>query len=181
MSRVGKKPISIPSGVEVKVSGQTIEVLGPKGKLQKEIRPEIKVEVKDNEIVFTPQIESKQTSAFWGLSRSLVFNMIEGVTKGFEKKLEIEGLGYRASKEGENLVLQVGFTHPVTIEPPAGVEVSVDKKVITVFGIDKGRVTQTAAKIRKVRPPEPYKGKGIRYQGEQIRRKAGKKIVTAEG
>lgn len=180
MSRIGKRPILIPENVEVKIEGEIVTIKGPKGELQRTIRPEIKIELKENKIFVSPQIKTKKTKAFWGLFRALLANMVKGVTEGFEKKLQIEGLGFRATKEEENLVLQVGFTHPVKIKAPEGVELSVEKKIITVSGIDIEKVSQTAAKIRKVKPPEPYKGKGIRYVGEQVRRKAGKKVVTAE-
>ena len=190
MSRIGKKPILIPEDVEVKIEpaqvsskfgageGQKVVVKGPKGELSQEVRPEIKVETKGGQIFISPKIETKRTSAFWGLTRALIANMIRGVTEGYEKKLEIEGLGYRAQLEGENLVLSVGFTHPVKIDCPSGIKFSIGKNVITVSGADKELVGQIASKIRKVRPPEPYKGKGIKYQGEVIRRKAGKKVVT---
>lgn len=186
MSRIGKKPILIPEGVEVKIEGQKVTVKGPKGELQKEIRPEIKVELKENKIFVQPfskkgWIQTKKTKAFWGLMRALLNNMVKGVVEGYEKKLEIEGLGYKAFLEGNDLVLQVGFTHPVKIVAPEGIKFSVEKNVIIVSGVDKEKVSQLAAKIRKVRPPEPYKGTGIRYQGEVIRRKAGKKVVTTTG
>ena len=179
MSRVGKKPILIPGNVEVKIEGQKVMIKGPKGELQREIRPEIKVEMRGNEIFVSPQIETKRTKAFWGLTRALIANMIKGVTEGFEKKLQIEGLGFRASIEDENLLLHIGFTHPVKIKTPLGIKFSIEKNIITVSGIDKELVGQIAAKIRKIKPPEPYKGKGIRYLGEVIRRKVGKKVVTA--
>lgn len=179
MSRIGKKPIEIPQGVEVKIESQKVIVKGPKGELQKEVRPEIKVETKNGKILITPQKETKKTPAFWGLIRTLIFNMIKGVTEGYEKKLEIQGVGYRASLEGEDLVLQIGFSHPVKIKKIEGIKFSIEKNIITVSGIDKELVGQIAAKIRRVRPPEPYKGKGIRYLGEEVRRKAGKKVVTA--
>ena len=181
MSRIGKKPILIPENVEIKIEGQKIIVKGPKGELQREIRPEIKLEVEKDKILVIPQKKTKGTKAFWGLTRALVFNMIKGVTEGYEKKLQLEGVGYKANLEGEELVLQVGFSHPVKIEKPEGVNFSVEKNIITVSGINKELVGQIAAKIRKVRPPEPYKGKGIRYVGEEVRRKAGKKVVGAEG
>ncbi len=180
MSRIGKKPISISEGVEVKIEGQNVIVKGPKGELQKEVRPEIKVEIKENEILVSPGKETKKTNAFWGLTRTLIFNMIKGVTEGYEKKLEIQGVGYKANLEGEDLVLQVGFSHPVKMDKVEGIKFEVEKNIITISGIDKELVGQVAAKIRKVRPPEPYKGKGIRYVGEEVRRKAGKKVVTAE-
>ena len=180
MSRVGKKPILIPEGVEVKIEGRKITIKGPKGELEFGIRPEIKVEVRTGQIFVVPQIkiETKQTRAFWGLTRALLQNMINGVSFGYEKKLEIEGVGYRANLEGQDLVLNIGFTHQVKIKAPAGIKLSVDKNTITVSGIDKGLVGEIAAKIRKAREPEPYKGKGIRYLGEQIRRKVGKKAVA---
>jgi large subunit ribosomal protein L6 len=194
MSRVGKKPISIPENVEVKIEDSKVTVKGPKGELSREVRPEIKVEVrpvksdevgakqfnrvKDKEIVVSPQKESKETQAFWGLTRALIANMVKGVTEGYEKKLEIQGVGFKANLEGQDLVLNVGFSHPVKIKAPEGTNFSVEKNIITVSGIDIEKVSQTAAKIRKIKPPEPYKGKGIKYLGEQIRRKLGKKAVT---
>lgn len=181
MSRVGKKPILIPEGVEVKIEGQNVIVKGSKGELQKEIRPEIKVELKEKKLLVAPKKETKKTKAFWGLTRALIFNMLKGVTEGYEKKLEMKGVGYKANLEGEDLVLQVGFSHPVKIKKPEGINFLVEKNIITISGINKELVGQIAAKIRKVRPPEPYKGKGIRYLGEEVRRKPGKKVVTAEG
>jgi len=180
MSRIGKKTILIPEGVEVKIEGNVVTIKGPKGELQKEVRPEIRVEVKEGRVSLNPQIETKKTNALWGLTRALLFNMIKGVTEGYEKKLEIEGLGFRALLEGNDLVLYVGFTHPVKIKAPGGIKFSVEKNIITVSGIDREIVSQTAANIRKVRPAEPYKGKGIRYLGEVIRRKVGKKAVAVE-
>jgi len=179
MSRVGKKPILIPENVEVKIEGQKVIIKGPKGELSKEIRPEIGVEIKENKIFLSPKIETKKTKAFWGLTRALLNNLIRGVTEGHEKKLQIEGLGFKASLEGDILVLQVGFTHPVKIKAPEGIKFSIEKNIITVSGADIEKVTQIASKIRKVKPPEPYKGKGIRYLGEQVRKKVGKKVVTA--
>ena len=178
MSRIGKKPIEIPQGVEVKITGQQIMIKGPKGELSQGVRPEIKVEVKEGKIFVTSQIETKKSKALWGLTRALLQNMTKGVVEGYEKKLEIEGVGYRANLEGQDLVLNVGFSHSVKIKAPEGIKFAVEKNIITVSGIDKGLVGQTAAKIRGVRPPEPYKGKGIKYVGEQIRRKVGKKAVT---
>ncbi|MDP2864504.1 MAG: 50S ribosomal protein L6 [bacterium] len=192
MSRIGKKPILIPENVEVKIEGQKVIVKGPKGELSKEIRPEIKVEIKDynppstlptkgeapRKILVSPQRETKQTKAFWGLTRTLLANAIEGVTVGFEKKLQIEGLGFRANLEEDNLVLKVGFTNPIKLKTPEGIRFSIEKNIITVSGIDKELVGQVAAKIRKVKPPEPYKGKGIRYLGEVVRKKVGKKVAA---
>jgi large subunit ribosomal protein L6 len=180
MSRVGKKPILIPQGVQVQIEGKKIMVKGPKGELKRELRPEIKVEVKDNQVRVLPEIESKQTKALWGLSGALVANMIKGVLDGYEKKLEIEGLGFKAQLEGSSLFLSVGFSHPIKIEAPEGIKFSVEKNIITVSGADKELVGQTAAAIRKVKRPEPYKGKGIKYFGEQIRRKVGKKVVATK-
>ena len=181
MSRVGKKPILIPEGVEVKIEGQRVIIKGPKGELQREIRPEIKVEIEDKKILVLPQIETKKTKALWGLTRALLANMVEGVTEGFEKKLEIKGIGFRASLEGEDLELYVGFTHSIRIKAREGIKFSVEKNIITVSGADLEKVSQIAAKIRKVKPPEPYKGKGIRYLGEIVKRKVGKKAVTTAG
>jgi large subunit ribosomal protein L6 len=192
MSRVGKKPIPIPEGVEVKIEENTVTIKGPKGEISQEIRPEIRVEVKENKIFVLPQKDynppsasshkwapTKQTKALWGLTRALIANMITGVIGGFEKKLEIQGIGFRAVVEGEELLLYVGYSQPVKIKIPQDLKISVEKNIITVSGIDKKLVGQMAAVIRKVKPPEPYKGKGIRYLGEQIRRKVGKKVVTA--
>ena len=178
MSRIGKKPIEITPGVEAKIDGQQILIKGPKGELSLKVRPEIKVEIKTNQIFVTPQLETKQSKAFWGTTRALLQNMVQGVARGYEKKLEIEGVGFRAELEGQNMVLNVGFTHSVKIKAPQNIKFSVEKNTITVAGVDKGLVGQIAAEIRRVREPEPYKGKGIRYLGEQIRRKVGKKAVS---
>jgi len=179
MSRVGKKPITIPEGVEVKLEDSKVTVKGPKGELQREIRPEIEVEIKDKEITVKPKGKDKKTRAFWGMTRALLANMVNGVKDGYEKKLEMVGVGYRAAVEGNTLVLNVGYSHPVKIEKPEGIDFNVEKTIITVSGYDKELVGQIASKIRKTRPPEPYKGKGVRYVGEQVRRKAGKKVVAA--
>ncbi len=192
MSRVGRKPILIPEGVEVKIEGQKVKISGQKGEITKELRPEIKVELKDNKILVSPQIgaqfsegkilvKDKKIKAFWGLTRALLANMIGGVTIGFEKKLEIQGVGFRAEVSGEELLLYVGYTNPVKIKIPKEIKISIDKNIITVSGIDKELVGQISADIRKAKPPEPYKGKGIRYLGEQVRRKVGKKVVTTTG
>jgi len=180
MSRIGKKPIKIPEGVEVKIEGDLIVVKGPKGELKNQIRPEIKIEAKDRQIEFKPKIFNKGMPALWGTYRSLIFNMMEGVTKGFEKIMEIEGVGYRAILEGKDLVLNLGYSHPLKIKAPQGIEFKVEKNIITISGIDKQSVGQVAAEIRSQRKPEPYKGKGIKYRGEIIRRKAGKKAVATE-
>jgi len=180
MSRIGKQPITIPENVEVKIEGDLVIVKGPKGELKQQIRPEIKVEIKDKEIILKPVKFHKGTPALWGTYRSHLANMIEGVTKGFEKKLEIEGTGYRAELEDKDLVLNLGYSHPIKMKAPEGIEFKVEKNIIAVTGIDKQLVGQVAAEIRSKRKPEPYKGKGIRYQGEIIRRKAGKKAVGTE-
>jgi len=179
MSRVGKKPILIPEDIEVKLEGNKITIKGPKGELSREFRSELKIEIRENKIMVLPAIETKRTKAFWGLTRALIFNMINGVKEGYEKKLEIEGVGFKASLDGDNLLLNVGFSHPVKVKTPEGIKFLVEKNTIIVSGIDKEKVSQTAATIRKIRPPEPYKGKGIKYAGEKIQRKVGKKAITA--
>ncbi len=180
MSRIGKKPISIPEKVKVRIEKKKIEVEGPKGTLSRTIRPEIGVEKSEGELRFKVEKNSKKSNAFLGLERSLIENMIKGVTDGFEKFLELKGVGYRARMEGETLVVEVGFSHPVRMNPPEDVNIGVEEGKIKVSGIKKERVGQVAAKIRNIRPPEPYKGKGIRYKGEEIARKEGKKAVGSE-
>lgn len=180
MSRIGKKHILIPEGVEVSVENNKVTVKGPKGELKRIIRPEIRIEKKNDEIIIGLNKETKKGNAFWGLSRTLIFNMVEGVTKGYEKKLEIQGVGYKANLDGEDLVLNVGFSHPVRVNKIEGINFKVEKNIITVSGFDKELVGQITAKIRKIKKPEPYKGKGIRYLGEEVRRKAGKKAVGTE-
>jgi len=177
MSRIGKKPITISSGISVKIEGSNITVKGPKGELTKDLRPEILLEIKGNEIIFTPVRDNKKNRAFWGLTRTLVNNMIIGVSEGYVKKLQLEGVGYRAVLEGRDLIFQVGYSHPVKAVSEEGITFSVEKNIISVSGIDKHQVTHTAAKIKKIRPPEPYKGKGIRYEGEIIKKKVGKKTA----
>ncbi len=179
MSRIGKKPIVIPAGVTVTVKERLVSVKGPKGELQKILPPHTSAEVDNGEILIKPVGEAKKTSAFWGLARTLVANMAEGVTKGFEKVLEYEGIGFRANKEGEDLVFALGFSHPVRFAAPTGIAFKVEKNVITISGADKELVGETAARIRNLKPPEPYKGKGIRYRGEIVRRKAGKKATAS--
>ena len=175
MSRIGKKPIEIPSGVEVNINGQTITVKGPKGTETVTVREEIKVSVQENNIVVEPLNEERKTGALHGLSRTLIANAVEGVSKGFEKKLEINGVGYRANMEGSNLNLALGYSHPVVVVPPAGITITVEGNTkISVLGTNKQTVGDVAAEIRGKRPPEVYKGKGIKYEGEFIRRKAGK-------
>ncbi|NLK21362.1 MAG: 50S ribosomal protein L6 [Epulopiscium sp.] len=175
MSRIGKLPIEIPSGVEVKIGdGNFITVKGPKGSLERKLPEEISIVVENNEIVVTRPNDLKRNRSLHGLTRTLVANMVEGVTNGFSKVLEVNGVGYRAQKQGKKLVLTLGFSHPVELEDPAGVESTLEGNKITVSGIDKEKVGQYAAEIRFKRPPEPYKGKGIKYADEVIRRKEGK-------
>jgi len=179
MSRIGRKTIEIPQGAIVVVTEKEIKVTGPKGELKQAIHPEIKIEVKDGTILVTPRAQlSKKGRGLWGLYRALVANMITGVTSGFEKRLEIEGVGFRASVEGDSLVLSLGFTNPIKIKKEPGIEFKVEKNTIIVSGVNKERVGAIAALIRKQKKAEPYKGKGIKYQGEKIRRKEGKKVVA---
>lgn len=180
MSRIGKDPIAIPNGVKVEIKGTHVKVTGSKGSLERDIRPEIAVREEDGKLLFEPNGSSKRVMAFWGLTRSLVNNMIVGVDQGFQKKLVVEGVGYRASSAGSTLTLNVGYSNPVEFALPKGITTEVDKdNTITVDGIDKELVGQTAARIRQVRKPEPYKGKGIRYIDEHIVRKAGKAAQSA--
>ncbi len=175
MSKIGKKPIPIPGGVEVKIDRQTITIKGPKGELSRKLEPGIRAEVADGAVVVKPVSTSRKAQQLWGLNRTLIQNMIEGVTTGFKKELELVGIGYRAEKKGEEISLSLGFSHPVEFKPPAGVDLEVaDKVKITVSGTDKQLVGQTAAKIRDLKPPEPYKGKGIKYVDEVIKKKPGK-------
>ncbi|MBU1036618.1 50S ribosomal protein L6 [Patescibacteria group bacterium] len=177
MSRIGKKPIKIPEKTEVKVAGNIISVKGPKGILEQFIVPEISIEVKEGEIlVNVKNSDKKKGRALWGLFRSLINNMVEGVVNGFSKQLEINGIGFKALVQGNNLVLNVGFSHPVNYVIPEGVSITVEKNIITVSGIDKQKIGQVAAEIRSIKKPEPYKGKGIKYLDEVIRRKAGKSV-----
>jgi len=176
MSKIGKKLILIPSGVEVKIERNAVLVKGPKGEISQFIPPEILVEKKDDKIHLYSKNLDKKNKAIWGLSRALLQNSIKGVTVGFEKKLEIIGIGFKASVEvGKILKLDVGFSHDVNLEIPKDINVFVEKNIITVSGIEKQRVGEFAAKIRDIKPPEPYKGKGIRYLGEKVRHKEGKK------
>ncbi len=175
MSRIGKKPIAIPSGVTVDLSGRTVTVKGPKGSLTWEHHSEVKVAVADSGITVDAASGSKLARSLHGTTRQLINNMVTGVTSGFERQLEIVGVGYNATVDGKKLVLQIGFCHPVEMPLPDGIEVETPKPIhITVRGIDKQKVGQFAAEIRRVRPPEPYKGKGIRYANEEVRRKAAK-------
>jgi large subunit ribosomal protein L6 len=178
MSRIGKKPIDIPAKVEIKKNGLNITVKGPKGELAMDHHPDIAVKIEDNQILVERPTDLRHHRSLHGLTRSLIANMVTGVSDGFVKVLEIEGVGYQADLQGRNLNLRLGFSHPVVIEPPEGVSFEVPKesrgRVVQVAGIDKQVVGQVAADIRKLRPPEPYKGKGVRYSGERIIRKAGK-------
>jgi large subunit ribosomal protein L6 len=176
MSRIGKKPIPIPSGVEVKITAGTVTVKGPKGELSERINPDITVSQDDGTVVVTRPTDRGPHRALHGLTRSLVANMVTGVTDGFEKRLEIQGVGYRAQMRGSDLELQLGFSHPVNVKAPEGISFEVPQPTqIVVRGISKQRVGETAAQIRKWRPPEPYKGKGIRYADEYVQRKVGKR------
>lgn len=175
MSRIGRKPISLPQGVEVTVDGNLVAVKGPKGSLAQVIPEGITIVNEDGNILVTRPNDTKMLRSYHGLTRSLIANMVDGVSNGFEKKLELVGVGYRAQLQGEKLVINIGFSHPVEIEPPAGIQFEVPAVTkITVKGIDKQLVGNTAAHIRAIRKPEPYKGKGIKYENEVIRRKAGK-------
>lgn len=175
MSRIGKKPIAIPQGVTIEMDAKNIIVTGPKGTLRQDIPGDIMVKQEENNLMVERPNDSKQNRAFHGLTRALVSNMVQGVSNGFERKLELVGVGYRAQLQGKKLVINIGFSHPVEIEPPEGIEFEVPAATrITVRGIDKQLVGNTAAHIRAIRKPEPYKGKGIKYDNEVIRRKAGK-------
>ena len=176
MSRVGRQPIPLAQDVKVDVEGRMVTVTGPKGKLAREVvHPGIRIAQEDGSLVVTRSSDEKQQRAMHGLMRTLIANMVTGVSAGFTKTLEIQGVGYRAQKQGNNLHLALGFSHPVEVAPPMGIEFTVEgNNRVLVSGIDKELVGQVAANIRKIRPPEPYKGKGIRYQGEVVRRKAGK-------
>jgi large subunit ribosomal protein L6 len=176
MSRIGRKPIPLPSGVDVDIRPGVVSVTGPKGSLSERIDPDITVAREDGELVVTRPSDRGEHRALHGLTRSLVANMVTGVTDGFERRLEIQGVGYRAALRGANLELQLGFSHPVSVPAPEGITFEVPAPTqIVVRGISKQQVGETAARIRKVRPPEPYKGKGVRYAGEQIIRKVGKR------
>ncbi len=181
MSRIGKQPITIPAGVTVNMTDSHIEVKGPKGNLSLVLHPRVTLTNTDNQMTVTvkdPDLQSDR--ALWGLSRMLVANMITGVTTGYEKKLEINGVGFKAQVSGKNLVLNLGFSHPVEFPIPEGISMTVEKNIVTISGIDKQLVGETAAVIRRMKKPEPYKGKGIKYVDEVIRRKAGK-VVKAAG
>jgi large subunit ribosomal protein L6 len=176
MSRIGKKAVAIPQGVTVTLDGQTVSVKGPKGQLAWTVAEEIEVKQEGGELLLTKKQDNARAQAMWGLSRTLVANMVQGVTQGYEQTLELVGVGYRAAMKGSSLSMQLGFSHDIDIKPPEGISFVVPKQTeIRVAGIDKQLVGEIAARIRRIRPPEPYKGKGVRYQGEKVRRKEGKK------
>ncbi len=176
MSRIGKKPVAIPAGVTLTLNGQSLAVKGPKGQLAVVLPEEVEVTQSGAELQFAPRVDTQRARGMWGLSRTLVANMVHGVTQGYEEVLELVGVGYRAAMKGQALSLQLGFSHDVDIAAPAGVAFAVPKQTeIRISGIDKQLVGEIAARIRRIRPPEPYKGKGVRYQGETVRRKEGKK------
>jgi large subunit ribosomal protein L6 len=175
MSRIGKMPVKIPAGVKTNIEGTTVTIKGPKGELKQTFDSQMKIEVKDGQLTITPP-DAPGYDALHGLTRALIHNMVQGVTEGYKRSLEIEGVGYRAELQGKSLVLAVGLSHQIVVDPPQGIAFVVDKsqRLFTIEGTDKQLVGEMAAKIHGMRPPEPYKGKGIRYQGEKIRRKAGK-------
>jgi large subunit ribosomal protein L6 len=176
MSRVGKKPVPVPSGVTANVEGQTVKAKGPKGALSLVLHDDVLVKLEDGKVQVDPRNETKRARALWGTSRSLVANLLTGVNKGFERKLEITGVGYRAAVQGKNLQLALGYSHDVVYPIPEGIQIATPKPTeITITGIDRQKVGQVAAEIRGFRPPEPYKGKGVKYAGEYIFRKEGKK------
>lgn len=181
MSRIGRLPVVIPSEVQVNLNGNEVEVKGPKGSLKRSFSRDIQIVMGEGKIIVKRASEEKTIRALHGTTRSVLHNMIVGVSEGFTKKLEIDGVGYRAEMDGKNLVINVGFSHPVTVTPPDGIIFEADTKTrqISISGFDKEQVGQITADIRKIRPPEPYKGKGIHYLGERIRHKAGKSAKTA--
>lgn len=178
MSRIGKQPIMIPSGVSVTVDGMSVKVKGPKGELSRVFSSEVAISKEESVLSVAPRNESKAARALWGTVRMQLSNMVQGSTQDFNKQLQIEGIGYRANVEGKDLVLNMGFTHPVTIIAEPGITFKVEKNIVNVAGIDKEQVSKVAAQIHRVRPPEPYKGKGIRYVGEKVRKKVGKKAAA---
>jgi large subunit ribosomal protein L6 len=176
MSRIGKKAVPIPSGVTVTLEGQKVTVKGPKGELSWTVVDEIAVSREETGLTLTPHNDSQRSRSMWGLSRTLIANMVQGVTQGYEEKLELVGVGYRATMKGRALSMQLGFSHDVDIAAPDGITFATPRQTeVLISGIDKQLVGETAARIRKMRPPEPYKGKGVRYAGEKVRRKEGKK------
>ena len=176
MSRIGRLPVAVPNGVQINVQGSDVHVKGPKGELKRTFSPLVSIALENGQVVITRKSDNPQERALHGTTRAVIANMVRGVSSGFEVALEVEGVGYRAEMSGKDLSLFVGYSHPVKVEPPAGISFEVDQKIrqIKVLGYDRELVGQTAAEIRGIRPPEPYHGKGIRYAGEKIRRKAGK-------
>lgn len=181
MSKVGKQPVLIPQGVTVSLLNKEVSVTGPKGNLSFQYRPEIEVKVDSDKVIVDRHSENKFAKSLHGLTRSVIANMVKGVTEGHQKVLEIVGVGYRAAKQGEDLVLNVGYSHPVIIQKVPGIDIETKENKIIITGPDKIMVGEIAAKIRRVRPPEPYKGKGIKYEGEFIKRKAGKAVKAGAG
>lgn len=181
MSRIGRQPINIPEGVEVKIDGNNIVVKGPKGELTSRTIKNMDVSIKDNTIEVKPSVQNPDTQKQFGLQRTLIDNMVTGVSEGFKKELEVNGVGFRAQMKGSALEMSLGFSHPIIYTAPDGVELSVNQNIITVSGIDKQMVGESAANIRSFKKPEPYKGKGIRYIDEYVRRKAGKAAAKAGG
>lgn len=182
MSRIGKKPVIIPSGVKVEKKDLSLTVIGPKGTLNLAIHPSVSVSVNDKEVLIGVQKKDhKRERALWGLFRSLIQNMVDGVTKGYEKKLEVVGVGFKVAATPGKLTMSLGFSHPVVVEVPKDLTVAVDKNTISIFGADKQKVGQFAAEVRELKKPEPYKGKGIRYSNELVRRKAGKVVKVVGG
>ena len=181
MSRIGKQPINTPEGVQVSIKDNVIEVSGPKGKLTENLVPNVKVEIKDKEVLVSVENpENKEQRSMWGLQRSLINNMVVGLTEGFTKQLEVNGVGYKVVLQGKKIVLNVGYSHPVNYDLPEGVDAQIEKNLITLSSFNKQLVGQVAAEIRSVRKPEPYKGKGIKYMEEVIRRKEGKVLKGTE-
>lgn len=181
MSRIGKMPIAIPAGVDVKIDGNEITVKGPKGELKRVFRPEMGVEVSGNEIVISRKSDAKEDRSYHGLTRTLIANMVQGVTEGYSKELEVNGVGYRAQKQGKDLVMNLGYSHTVVVSEVPGISIEVPgPNKVVISGPDKQQVGQFAAEVRKKRPPEPYKGKGIKYSDEHIRRKEGKAAKGAK-
>jgi large subunit ribosomal protein L6 len=179
MSKIGKKPISLPQGVEVKIEKNKIFIKGPRGSLDLKVKDDVTVEIGEKELVVKKVRNTNQAQAFWGLYRSLIASMVQGVTEGYSKQLELQGVGFRMSIQGKKIDLALGFSHPVQIEIPEGLEAKLEENnILTISGIDKQKVGQFAANIKKLKPVEPYKGKGFRYVGEQVRRKVGKKAAA---
>lgn len=182
MSRIGKKPVEIPSGVTIEITATEIKVKGPKGELKRKLHPKVGVKVENNQIIVTRKEDLKEDKSLQGLMRSLIANMVEGVSKGFEKRMEVVGVGYRFQPSGNKITLTLGFSHPIELKAPAGITFENDeesKQTIVIKGVDKEIVGEIAAKVRSFRPPEPYKGKGIRYENEYVPRKAGKAAASA--